>query len=383
MIDEKENVVELSRLIGLAAEGVTLEQVVFAHISDLHFGAPGSRRTKELLKLGRASHKLELSGDLPNAFRDAADDAELDDEENLHILISGDLTSGGAGLELDHVNHYIHERWEVGPDDPGLVGLGIKPDRLLSIAGNHDHWDDHTWPNVPAFTETIYGLHFKETPWMQTWSSPQGKLRLELFGVDSASGLEGDGYNRRARGAISHKEARLLEQSLTLSDQALIHPGTVRVRAIVCHHSLAFNFGEHSRPFKYYATLGANSLDDYSIERLLEIANRHSVCTILTGHIHRFLKPFEHLRPARLLSLTSKKWVWELTCTTTLQDPASDNEPNGFWVHRVRLVDGHPEWVPIQYVWIPAESRFQRHLEYNPLRPLEFSVQGTSVAAGS
>jgi hypothetical protein len=245
------------------------------------------------------------------------------------------------------------------------------------VAGNHDHWKDSSWsPNPlddrpPAFNKAIYDQsYFKKPVEVQCWSSGSGKLRLELFGVDSASGLEPKTHNKRARGAISPKELQLLEDELTKRDREPVPAGAVWLRAIVCHHSLYF--GSKGQTQKEYHQ-GANSLDDYSRQRLLEIARKNSVCAILTGHIHIFGDPYAHEKPPELRSPDSKP-VWELNCTTTLQDPV-DGRPNAFWVHRVRLFGGKPEWFAIPYA-SSSGLRFEEG-KWSPLRPLTFRVQET------
>src|SRR5712664_3815221 len=98
-----------------------LEQIVVVQISDLHFGY--RRRPNLDWSDGRVPHDRNLCIGLGNALEQVRVDLELADDEKLNFLVTGDVTSGGAGTEFELANAFLHE--EIGSASGASFGLGI------------------------------------------------------------------------------------------------------------------------------------------------------------------------------------------------------------------------------------------------------------------
>jgi hypothetical protein len=179
---------------------------------------------------------------------------------------------------------------------------------------------------------------------------------LELFGVDSNSGLQNQQTNLRAGGAFSQKELfgsrdgqgnivdKGLEQLLNDADQDQQDDGKPRAAVILCHHALLTNQGP----------LSAQPLNDWSRQELLKLARKYKVRAILTGHTHYFVN-FEWTG--------GKPHVWEIRCGTSLQLASQMPYPlpkfrhmlaPGFLVHEFTLAtDPQPpvSWNVWKYQW--------------------------------
>ena len=331
------------------------EQIVVVQLSDLHFGC--RRRFGVRWLDGRRPHDRLLCERVQNVLeRDVRIDCEMTSDDRLHVLVTGDLTSGGADNEFKLVHEYLHEQ-NVDPVDGDSYGLGIPKQDIFfaSIAGNHDHWGDHCMPGVPAFSPLIYGSGWFEKTVRRVWWSPNSKLKLEIYGVDSASGLAVSRSNYWALGKLSATELKGLELELLQSntDEPLA-AGTSRVRIICCHHSLVYNKGNGPTPGIIDETTHANIIDAGSTAALLQIARDYDVAAVLTGHIHKF---WTHKHAV------GSRWVWEITCSTTSQAKSGQN---GFWVHQISLVNGKPSARSIPYSWNPTDHDFERR-ESGPL----------------
>ena len=167
---------------------------------------------------------------------------------------------------------------------------------------------------------------------------------MEIFAVDSASGFSPSRKNRRARGIISDGELNILEGSLSKAAQRL---GVVR--AIVCHHSLLYG-APVRKAVAYRDILGSNQLNDTSRERLLQLALRHQVTAILTGHVHRTLPLFPHRRT--VVTGSPNRLTTEVVSQTTLQTPASGF--NGSWLHRIGW-DVSIHWTAERWEWTGSD----------------------------
>ena len=88
---------------------------------------------------------------------------------------------------------------------------------MFTVPGNHDHWRRG---RSTAYTRGLAPNWFEVTPWKHTLESRHGSIRLELFGVDSNSGLESSSKpgtgNLLAGGAISDDELQALEERLAV-----------------------------------------------------------------------------------------------------------------------------------------------------------------------
>ena len=325
------------------------EAVVLAHISDLHFGDVLANNLFSFRSrvLHYPPHDFTLCLDFPNALEYIRVDLlDLTDEELINVVVSGDLTSTGLGTEFAVAHALLRSRARIKREGLGThAGFSIPDQQIAAVPGNHDHFNGLQFLSRPrAFTPSIYGTHFRRTPWVKEWTSLSGRLTLELHGIDSNSGLAPKRTNLRAKGAFSTKELELLEENLKKSDSRSAAPGTYRVRALVTHHSLMYA--------GYGAVFGAVALDDVSRENLLQIAAKYNFAVIMTGHTHD-----ANCHPHPVTAPDGKiSEVCEIRSATTFQGPARPNK-QGFWCHLIWLSDDGPRWYAWRFHW--AANRFE------------------------
>jgi 3',5'-cyclic AMP phosphodiesterase CpdA len=307
--------------------------ILFAHISDLHFG-------KVLANNGAGAvphqwpHSLQLCRALPAALADARVVAKAGRDAIVRVVVSGDLTVSGSASEFAVAHSYLRSRprlrrLKVG----GFMGLGMSDEDLLTVPGNHDHWGgNRLWPMVPAYSAAIFPSHFRDTPFLKRWTSADGSVELELYGVDSNSGLANQAHNVAARGEISSRELRELERRLAASSQQRRSQRVVR--AIVCHHSLLYTGGK----------AGTRDLDPQSRKTLLELAGKYGVSAILTGHTHDL-----HWAGIRTMDANQRvRDVVEYRSGATL--PFKQKQ-NGFWLHKIDRTSSGCFWFAWRYAW--------------------------------
>jgi hypothetical protein len=340
-----------------------MERIVLVHLSDIHMGSiRNGFYTPAALRAGWNGHDPLLLGRLQQALLDIPSELKMSKGERLHYLVSGDLTC--TGLDTDFVLAQTYLLGKLVTDNTGFTvdGLNIPADQLRTIPGNHDHWDGkHGWPQ-PAYDAGVFGASFVRTPWKTRPSlqSPSGALRLDLFGVDSNSGLFGWPENYTALGMFSHGELfqplRGLEALLQESeaDRKVLPKGVVLVRGIVCHHAFSNNAQQNrpkipgwrarlsrswSRVMQRFFGKNPDPLDPASVTALINLAHKYDVRAVLTGHTHYF---HDERFPPRG---QAGAFVWELRSHTALQGPMRDCE-QGFYLHEISL-DGSlpaPVW---------------------------------------
>lgn len=317
--------------------------MIFAHVSDLHFGHVLANRAA-----GRTPHQhphdVVKCLALHPALAQARAEHGQQQHDRLRLVSSGDLTLSGGDDELAVGQLMLRSRSRIRRPRPGgLLGLGVGDDDLAQVPGNHDHWRGRRGASnflkgVPAFNRLLHGNHFRATPWLKTWQDPQSGLSLQLFGVDSSSGLSHASASWRQRGSISPAELSALESLLAQP----VAGGAPTLRAIICHHSLAYRGG----------LLGTAELEPYTRAELLRLAGRHGVSAILTGHTHDF---HAHAHPSLSLSGQAVA-VHELRCATTV---TAGSALNGFLVHQLsQAANGGFSWQCWRYVW--SAGRYAR-----------------------
>lgn len=329
------------------------DQLAFIHISDCHFGAKLANRDQPLLAdtslaggAGQPCHDIDLCKSLLLAIEDVRLLCHVDDDAIVPVVVSGDLTASGEPSELAAAHSFLRSLWRVRreakicPLDES-VGLQLPPEALAVVPGNHDQWDGHSFYSSPAYNPSrLYPEHFRELPWRKTWVSKHGLIHLDLYGLDSNSGLP-TSSNRSARGAIDPSQLSWLKADLQNTRHTHMLPGSKLVKAIALHHSLEYtNTSAFSRfldeTISWHPLL---ELDPTSRNDLRQIAADNDCAVILTGHTH---DPCCHA-----VSVTSAKGhrlVHELRCASTLQGPpAGPNAPaqkrQGFLLHRIDLKD--------------------------------------------
>jgi Calcineurin-like phosphoesterase len=350
-----------------------MERIILVHLSDIHIGSirngfynPASVRGglngHYPLALGRLQQAiLNLPGDLGG----------IDADERLNFVVSGDLSCSGLFTDLVLAHSYLRGLLVNDYAAADVVGLSIPHGCFATVPGNHDHWNGKSQYPQPAYSRAIFGQAFKQTPWPMTLRSKQRnpKLYLDLFGVDSNSGLSHLPDNGTAYGDFSQDElfhpVRGLEQLLIQSDgmRAGLPIGVHLMRAIVCHHS----FSNRGRPtpnmprpslwrragnrvLQHFFGKMPDPLDPAAVNALLGLAHKYDVRAVLTGHTHYIWE--ERFPPAPAAPFT-----WELRSGTALQGSLANGDQE-FLVHEIRLQDkaAAPEWRYRRYTY--ARGKF-------------------------
>lgn len=307
------------------------EQCVLVQISDLHVGGE-IENTRHRPVPHQEGHNNYLCDGLRLALRDVGDALDWPEDRQLPIVVSGDLTQLGRPEDYELVRRFLHERT---PWKEGEWGLGATREGFRQVPGNHDHWAGTVGP-MPRldYNEELFPDEFPFHPWtMPVLESADGRLRLELFGVDSCSGFRDDpGGKMFQKGSIHPEQFEKLREELAASKAKAGDDEAKALRVLVCHHSLVGP--SWWKPCR---------MDGPSHRELLAIADELGVLAVLTGHTHTFLDlPEDH--GGRL---------HELRCPSTLQGKNARPE-HGFYVHQVVWHQDGPNaatWYPHRYAW--------------------------------
>jgi predicted phosphodiesterase len=314
------------------------DQIVLFHLSDPHIGTclMPSAETFHRLRTGYNPHDFRLLRPLQLAMRHARQHVGLSEHAPLDIVISGDLTQSGLDNDYATAMALLHHRlqWRFGTPARWL-GFGWARERTFTVPGNHDQWRRPTYQT--GYTRGLAPGWFEATPWKRTIESSGGTFRLELYGVDSNSGLEDSSdpgrRNLFAGGALSSDELEHLTDHLERT--SIDKPDQAAVRAFVCHH--AFSTGG--------AFFDARPLSADSRRALERLAARYGVSVALTGHTHAFHVQDWPVGGEPELALK------ELRCATTLQGTRARPGLQGFWVHQIVRPAGSQacEWTAWKY----------------------------------
>lgn len=320
--------------------------IAIAHISDLHFGDVLANNVFSFAshRVGYAAHDFMLCLDFPNALEFIrAELLDISDDEVINTVVSGDLSATGIERDFIVAHTILRSRVRIKRDGLGRdAGFSLADDRIGAVPGNHDHWNGLHLSRPRAYTPSIFPTHFRQTPWVKRWSDAASKIELEIYGIDSNSGLASMRTNLRARGSFSKAELDGLRIELEKSKKRAVEEGTSRVRALVTHHSLSYAGG----PF------GAMTLDYTSRDELLKIAAEYKIAVIMTGHTHDLdAHPHPVHDPNGIINE-----VWELRSATTFQGPAWPKH-QGFWCHTIWLSANGPRWYGWRFQW--AGTRFE------------------------
>jgi hypothetical protein len=320
--------------------------IVFAHISDTHFGEVLANRSAGRV-VHQDPHLVALCLGLQTSLDSVRAAWGLAQGDPLPVVHSGDLTLSGSSEEFAVAQACLRSRMRIKRTLlGGFLGLGLSDDKFACVPGNHDHWQGlrgavNYAMGVPGFTPGMCPTQFRQTPWVKSWremTDPQ-ELTLELYGIDSSSGLDPRKASRWAKGSISSGELNRLEQ--LLSKSASKGSGSV-VRAVVCHHSLSYQAG-----FWGGKTWQNGELDGHSKAELLRLCATYRVAAILTGHTHDFQVQKFPLHNTD----GSTSEVHELRCASTLAGGPGAGK-NGFWVHRIGIDDqGQRCWRGWRHDW--------------------------------
>ncbi len=313
----------------------------FAHISDLHF-SDVLANTQKNGAWHQGPHDLTYCLALPTVLDRVRAQLGWAEDDPLNVVVSGDITRAGAVDEFAVAHLFLRDHSRFTRDPVAMFGLGVSDDRLGCVPGNHDQWNGKAGyvnfiRGVPTRNHALSGMQFRPTAWKKVWTTPDGSMGVEVFGIDSSSDISSR-RNYFQRGSISDAE-------LTRLDELLREKRTEGcARAVVCHHSISFN--------SWYA--GKQALDVDSRRRLVQICRRHGVTAILTGHTHDF-----GFLPLHSPAQAAAGELWELRSASTLaaSSTSSNGQPGpvpGFLLHSIRSTHKSLVWRAQQFAWGPA-----------------------------
>lgn len=356
-----------------------MTRILLVHLSDIHVGSIKNAFYKSTsLQAGWNGHDPFLCRLLQDALLNMPHVIKMSDKEKPYLIVSGDLSCIGLRTDFALAHSYLNLKVLLDGLVQTPVGLQDRAVPLWTVPGNHDHWGGTYSLPPPAHDPSIFPDMFLQTPWPDTLRSLDGKLELDLFGIDSNSGLAGtvSNANYRAGGQLSPAELdnntgleKLLMDSKT-RETALKKKGVHQARAIICHHSFN-NKGQWQptpsiwakvkaagqRAWKWFMSylIGQcpDPLDQQSVSDLLNLTWQYGVKVVMTGHTHYF---WEEKHSSQT---TPPSTTWELRSSTSLQGPAQD-AVQGFFVHEIRL-DGNPPapvWHYLKYQYSLAKQKF-------------------------
>jgi 3',5'-cyclic AMP phosphodiesterase CpdA len=326
-----------------------MSSILLVHLSDLHFGPDMASQGLSWLPHQGMHDPLLCRG-----LQDALDDIQQEHKQPLLVAVSGDLTASGDEIEFHIAHTYLLAELRLRLEGQNSrVGLNTNARDFASVPGNHDQWGGPSWRVGPhrgsvlmsGYNPTLSGKHFRATPWHLAWSAPDSSIHLDLFGLDSNSGV-GQTFNPLAVGKIDPQELAALENLMKHVAQS-----GDRVRAIMVHHSLMYRFLLQVLPFPIPPPMIPKELHPDSRQELLRIASEHGVSVILTGHLH---DTREYLHQVGLPNGQSVE-ILEVRCGSTLQSPATSTDRE-FLVHSISR-DPVREWVTWCYRWDGSQFR--------------------------
>jgi hypothetical protein len=334
-----------------------MEQIFLAHISDLHTGSRmyGNQLWHLPIVSAQNGHDSILCNGLTLAWRGLRATLRIPADVPIHVAVTGDLTRIGAYVDFGLNNDFLRNTWPPQRNFGVRPGMSLGQDEFSAVPGNHDQWAGAPYIFLPAaYNPFPFRRWFGAVPWGPGLvSRPKGKLRLEIYGVDSNSGLQGGliGFTASQNGRIASAEFTDLKRRL--ASAASPPSGTVRVRSFVVHHSFD-NLAAPPAP-----------LDPADRDQLLNLAGIHDVRVVLSGHTHYWVA-----QPWPVPKMAPTKEIWELRSPSTLQGPANAVsgqvvlqigpsssarliDCNGFLVHEIRLKDGatEAEWLIHPFLW--------------------------------
>jgi hypothetical protein len=256
----------------------------------------------------------------------------LDPDEQLRLVVTGDLTAFGGAMQFQLARQYLEDAIALGRGN--RLGLELPDGLELAIPGNHDHWPgDRT-----IFGEETHGLGhlFPERPFVAPPIRVASGVKVVVAGIDSDADTRPWGPARfTARG---HFESQLAALAPRLGA-----PSADEIRVLLVHHSRM-----HS------TSLGVEMMGGDSQEALDEFMRAHDIAVLLTGHVHHAEGDVWTVDDGK-----GRQWqALEVRCGTTTQrdkaprdwklTPEEEIErfpTNTLVVHRLtRTGDGGIEW---------------------------------------
>jgi len=333
----------------------------FIHISDLHFGTLAQDpQTGDLAPEaptcrfwawhswfdGLLGHHYRALGPLANLVK------SLRSSEKARVIVTGDITSSGAGDQFDTADDFLISQLSFPPGSIYKpVGL-FEPDwRERAVPGNHDHWPGRLrvlGRPAPGYTTPALHVYFPALPYAKPPITLANGQRLRFAGIDTDADVRPWSSARfRGRGSFA---SQLDRAAALLGD-----PTDDEVRVLLLHHSRVWpNF-----------TLG---MEEVSRAALDTFSADQNIRVILTGHIH--IPALEIFSPGgnspdvleARCGTTTVRDIFPSTWTTILGKPLERKLfPNSLLLHRVYEQEGG--------LWWDAEVYTRTCLGFRPLRP--------------
>ena len=294
-----------------------------AHLSDLHLFDPPHMMLRDFISkrvLGYLSWRLHRQSqhktDFMPALGQALGAAEVD-----HVVVTGDLTHLGHGVDFDKAGHILQQ----------LGG----PDRISLVPGNHDAyveepWRQKTFSLMPYLSsDPCTGSQEPSAPDGQplpSWPSLRIRNGIAIIGVSSASPTR----PFLATGNIGRKQREKLKQILVkTADQALF-------RLVLIHHPPVFGLVGRRR-----------HLTDHGA--LADIIGRTGAELLLHGHAHRFSE-------ATIDGPCGKIAVVGVPALTALS--AKSDRRAGFHLYRIRRGSGNWQVAMTVYRYSLSQNAF-------------------------
>jgi 3',5'-cyclic AMP phosphodiesterase CpdA len=127
-------------------------------LSDLHFGAQIKYVLRQGIGEGISFAKTRLG--CPT--------------RELIVAVTGDLTRDGTDEQFALAYTYLGRSLSFGWDDliTEPVGLNVRPPRLQTIPGNHDHWSGGGFAHSRPYNAKLFPARFRALPWLESIFSP-------------------------------------------------------------------------------------------------------------------------------------------------------------------------------------------------------------------
>lgn len=263
----------------ISAEPVKCNSDVVLHITDPHFVAPGSGKTRQ-------QHVWRLESEIDDPTKPTLVEAisrALNGKTVGLIVVTGDLTFMGSEEEFEEAKRNLSLLL-------GLLDLG--PDHLVIIPGNHDivwstdatYKDKAEVKNAPATAKENYKRFYKDLfrhepsvhlSMGRRFLLPSG-LSLEICALNSSSLSTGEKF-LAGMGKIDDASF-----DKVATDLGWTKPQTLALRILAIHHHLALT--EDAEEADGYSRGYGIAVDAVGIQR---VAAKHGVQLALHGHKHR------------------------------------------------------------------------------------------------
>lgn len=307
-------------------------------ISDLHIGAidptTGDARTSAAAAQlfanftwfdGVLGHNNRALDDLHAFYRKLVNDGE-----DPLVVVTGDITRVGDGVEFDTANDFLSSQIDLSPPNGRYVGLQFSKWLDTAIPGNHDHWPG--WPIVRGGPHLTFWKYFPSGKLPYVWSRTLKNGRvLKLIGINTDADVDPSGKGFKRDRAVGSFQTQLAAVAPKLGA-----PTNAEIRVLLMHHSW------HKRgPIL--------SIDRGTRGALAPFFQTHGIKLVLTGHTHqpllrRFTISGDMLLECRCGTTTQHDQIPYLWRTLFGRFPRRWWPANTLLVHRLYDEGGSTQW---------------------------------------